>query len=114
MAVILVTEDQPEIRLSVCDTLHAAGHEVVAADTISSACEALGLRNFDLMVSDISLSDGSGRDLAQDVARAGLKILLMTGDPKQMISLEQDGVSYLGKPFAPETLLLQVDLLLKT
>jgi DNA-binding response OmpR family regulator len=114
MAIILVAEDQPEIRLEVCETLHAAGHEVVAADTISSACEALGFKNFDLLVSDISLPDGSGWDLARDVARVGLKILLMTGDPKQMIGLEQDGVRYLGKPFAPEALLRHVDSLLRS
>jgi CheY-like chemotaxis protein len=58
--------------------LECHGHTVVAADTLASALEAASWQNYDLLVSDIQLPDGSGlelmRRIAQDVGTAGIAL----------------------------------------
>lgn len=69
------------------DTLHALehllrqnGYVVATAQDVRSAIEQLGRESFDLLISDLSLPDGTGRDLMQQ-ARNGkpLKGIALTG-----------------------------------
>ena len=60
---ILVVEDEPATSRLMARLLRGLGHEVMTAGTIATALEALETGEFDLIVSDIGLPDGSGLDL---------------------------------------------------
>jgi CheY-like chemotaxis protein len=75
---ILVVEDEPATRRLMARLLGGLGHTVMTAGTIATALEA---DEFDLIVSDIGLPDGSGLDLMQQVvARRGpIPAIALTG-----------------------------------
>ncbi len=78
---ILMVEDEPATRRLMARLLGGLGHRVTASGTIFSALEALEAGEFDLIVSDIGLPDGSGLDLMrQVVARRGpVPAIALTG-----------------------------------
>ena len=56
------------------------GYSVQTADTVSSALRAADCENFDLLICDIGLPDGSGLDLMrQIVARKPIKAIALSG-----------------------------------
>ena len=81
---ILVVEDEPATRRLMARLLQSLGHEVIASGTIAGGVEAVesaGPRDFDLIVSDIGLPDGSGLELMRRVvARRGpIPAIALTG-----------------------------------
>ena len=100
---VLVVDDAAPIRDFVAGRLEEAGYEVVTAASTRTAAEALGAETFDLLLTDISLPDGSGAVLARSarVVRPDLPVVLMSG------SEEIDDVfdAALTKPFDERALL---------
>jgi signal transduction histidine kinase/CheY-like chemotaxis protein len=61
---ILLVEDHPDTRVLMRKLLASFGHEVTAVGTVGEARTNIGDgRRFDVLVSDISLPDGSGLEL---------------------------------------------------
>ena len=56
MGRILVVEDDQWSRRIVCELLEMRGHEVIAADTVASAREALGTGQPEVVLLDICRS----------------------------------------------------------
>ena len=109
--VLLVVEDDPKVRKLSVRVLRGLGYTVLEAETAEQASE-LAARNLGvihLLVADVVLRGGSGRDLA-DLLRArwpGMKVLFVSGYTDDAIirhGVEQRGVSFLAKPFAPQAL----------
>ncbi len=50
--------------------LTAEGHTVETAGDVATALELAGQHDFDLLLSDLGLPDGSGHDLMRNSARA--------------------------------------------
>lgn len=78
---ILIAEDDTAVRKFVLRALANAGHDVVAAEDGQQALEALETDQFDLLLSDIVMSELDGIALALKVSKdwPDLPILLMTG-----------------------------------
>ncbi|MHC5538277.1 ATP-binding response regulator, partial [Singulisphaera rosea] len=78
---ILLVEDEPATLRLLAKLLRGLGHEVTAAETIAAALEAEAEGDFDLIISDIGLPDGSGLRLMQQViARRGpVSAIALTG-----------------------------------
>ena len=78
---ILLVEDEEKTRRLMTRLLHGLGHDVTPAGTIAAALQAEGAHDFDLIISDIGLPDGSGLDLIrQVVARRGpVAAIALTG-----------------------------------
>jgi CheY-like chemotaxis protein len=78
--ILLVEDEQATLRLMAW-LLRGAGHRVTAAGSISSAMEAVQAGDFDLVISDIGLPDGSGLELMRRaVARRGaVPAIALTG-----------------------------------
>ena len=78
---ILVVEDEPATLRLMARLLRGLGHEVTTAGTIAAALEVSEAGEFDLIVSDIGLPDGSGLDLMRRVvARRGpVPAIALTG-----------------------------------
>jgi signal transduction histidine kinase/ActR/RegA family two-component response regulator len=60
---ILLVEDHPDTRILMARLLERMGHEVRATGTRAAALDLLQTDPFDVLLSDISLPDGSGLDL---------------------------------------------------
>jgi CheY-like chemotaxis protein len=105
-ATILVVEDEALVRDVVCAVLRQGGDVVLEAAT-GAAAEAVCRQHpgaIHLLVADVMLPDANGLDLARRLVRLrpGVKVLLMSGD------IPQGGYPWLGKPFAPPSLVQKV------
>ena len=86
--------------------------------TVGAALAALKLGDFDLILLDLSLPDGDGRDILRDLrrGRGGARILVATAraDVVQRIEVLDEGADdYLVKPFSVDELLARVRALLR-
>jgi len=60
---ILLVDDHPDTCVALERLLTLRGHHVIAAQSIRAAMEAAESNQFDLLVSDVGLPDGSGMEL---------------------------------------------------
>jgi len=68
---ILLVEDHEDSARLMQRILQRAGHQVIRAADVDTAWRAAQERGFDLLLSDISLPDGSGHDLMRRLRQAG-------------------------------------------
>ena len=106
-AVVLVVEDEPDVRMIVVDVLEDIGYTVLAAADGASGLNILDSQTrIDLLISDVGLPDGiNGRQLA-DAARqrrSDLKVLFITGYAEGSTAgsgLLDEGMQVMTKPFS--------------
>jgi CheY-like chemotaxis protein len=109
---ILLVEDDPDVLLLFQEVLVDAGYQVDAAATCREASNLLGLREYDLLLSDGRLPDGSGIMLA-DIAKARrIPALIVTGYVVWLLErhpkLDINAYKVLHKPVTPQVLLAKV------
>jgi PAS domain S-box-containing protein len=86
---ILLVEDHVDTARALCRLLDRSGHEVTTAYSMAEAMEELEKGEFDLMLSDIGLPDGTGLELMRKVrAISNLPAVALTG-----FGMEEDVVS---------------------
>lgn len=98
---ILVVEDHFDIAQMMVLMLRTLGHEAKAAPTVAAATEVAGTQEFDLLISDYSLPDGTGVDVLKKLKPTGLnRAILVTAFGRQyQKQAEQAGFQkYLVKP----------------
>jgi two-component system CheB/CheR fusion protein len=71
---ILLVEDHPDTARIMARLLKAEGHHVTRAASVSSALAAADSGEFDVLMSDLGLPDGSGYDLMEQLVQRGRKI----------------------------------------
>jgi PAS domain S-box-containing protein len=78
---ILVVEDEPATLRLMARLLAGLGHEVRTAGTMSAALERVESGDFDLIVSDIGLPDGTGLELMRRIValRGPVPAIALTG-----------------------------------
>lgn len=118
---ILVVEDEPALRTLVCSLLKREGYSVHSA---ANAEEALALCKsakgaIRLLLSDVILTQSSGRELAQQILaiQPGIKIMFMSGYNDDIIlqhRIQEMGVPFLQKPFTRDALARKVREVLDT
>jgi CheY-like chemotaxis protein len=105
MATILIVEDTPANLALATKLLHAAGHEVLAADTAAAGIALATQRLPDLVLLDLGLPDVDGwealRRLRSEPRGRGLRVVAFTahamvGDRERALAAGFDG--YLSKP----------------
>jgi len=110
---VLVVDDHDETRELVARHFVRSSYAVAMAACCRDAEELLRERDFDVLVLDVMLPDGSGIDLCARLRRNGvaLPILLLTarGDVRDRVGgLEAGADDYLVKPFALAELVARV------
>jgi signal transduction histidine kinase/ActR/RegA family two-component response regulator/HAMP domain-containing protein len=68
---ILLVEDHIDSVCPIQSFLQASGCQVTTAESVEAALQAAAHEDFDLLVSDIGLPDGSGQDLIQRLRETG-------------------------------------------
>ena len=66
---MLLVEDHRDTRLVLSNLLKRYGHDVLSAETVHDALEALDQTRFDMLLSDIGLPDGDGCELVGEAKR---------------------------------------------
>jgi PAS domain S-box-containing protein len=82
---ILLVEDHADTVKILTWLLKSAGHLVETAGDIRTALERIGHEEFDLLISDLGLPDGSGVDLMRELRLRGYKLpgIALTGYGQQ-------------------------------
>jgi DNA-binding response OmpR family regulator len=100
---ILVVEDEESISQPFAEALRRAGFEAVVTGTAAGALE-LAESEPDLVVLDLSLPDGDGRDVCRELRRrSDVPILMLTARGTEMdriVGLELGADDYVVKPFS--------------
>jgi PAS domain S-box-containing protein len=112
---ILVVEDQREVRELTVKMLRAHGYTVHEAESASDAlsfCRA-SREHLDLLVTDVVMPGMNGQELARQMKEImpGVRVLFMSGYPDDIVTHEgllDARSNYLQKPFTPEALARKV------
>lgn len=103
---VLLTEDDPNIRIALAEYLGSLGFEVLQAKDGVDALEVAAAHKgeIDLLVTDLVMPRMSGPELAQQllIERAELKVIFVSGYPPGAIreyGVPADDVVFLQKPF---------------
>jgi two-component system OmpR family response regulator len=115
--VILVVEDDRDIRSLLADFLKREGFTVEVAEDGTAADRALARIKPDLVVLDLMLPGEDGLSICRRLrARAATPILMLTAkndDIDRIVGLELGADDYLGKPFNPRELLARIRAILR-
>ena len=119
MGTILLVEDQAAIRMLAEDVLTDAGHRVLTAPGGKAALQLVEKHrgDIDLLVTDVVMPEMSGPELSAQLTRSrpGLIVLYISGYTNHALlhrGVIEQGISFLQKPFLPESLLAKVNELL--
>jgi CheY-like chemotaxis protein len=114
---ILVVDDEPMVRTVTSKLLRLKGHVVMEADGGHAALQMMGEAGppaIDLVVTDLSMPDMNGRELADQlrVRFPRLPILLLTGDTDADVG-DSSVDMVVKKPFRLEALEAEIQRLLR-
>jgi DNA-binding response OmpR family regulator len=103
---VLVVDDDPAIRLLCRVNLELDGHTVAEAATLDDAREIIVDDSFDLVILDVHVAGGDGRDLLAELrtTKPELPVALLTGSADRNELLRTGADALIPKPFTLEEL----------
>lgn len=107
--VVLVVDDEPDIRELLELTLMRMGLEVDAAASVSEAKARLEAKSYDLCLTDMRMPDGEGLEVVQYISEHGMDIpvavITAYGSTENAVAaLKAGAFDYLSKPVSLEQL----------
>ncbi|WP_336579633.1 response regulator [Alcaligenes sp. CHO6] len=116
-AQILIVEDESNIRRFVRIALEQEGMAVIEASTLAQARMDAATRRPDLMIVDLGLPDGDGKDLIRDLRGWVYSPILVLSardrEEEKVAALNAGADDYLAKPFGVPELLARIRALLR-
>ena len=111
---IFVVDDEPSVTGSLEVILSGAGFEVLTANSFAAATAILNRTSFDLVITDLRISDASGIDLIKHIKRntPETEVILMTAYGSLDITIEAikaGAYYYLEKPYTSDRLFTLLD-----
>ncbi len=115
---VLVVEDDPHIRLGLCDALRGENYDVTECGTGTHALGQLRQARPDLVILDLMLPGKSGYDLCREIRaqKNRVPILMLSAKGQEIdkvVGLELGADDYVTKPFSLRELLARVHALLR-
>lgn len=115
---ILVVEDDRELNKTVCSFLNLSGYEATGCLNANDAYDALFESVFDLIVSDIMMSEIDGFEFARNVRETNDNIPILFMTARDDIASKQRGFKigvddYMVKPIDLDELFLRIGALLR-
>nr|CRI42704.1 Acetoacetate metabolism regulatory protein AtoC [Chlamydia pneumoniae] len=106
---ILVVDDEPLLRDFLSELLTSQGFIPDTAENLRNALQMIRSRDYDLVISDMSMPDGSGLDLIKIIKQSSphTPVLVVTayGSIENAVeAMHQGAFNYLTKPFSSEAL----------
>lgn len=115
--VILVVDDEPQIRRFLRASFGVHDYGIVEASSAKEGLRAATTRNPDLIVLDLGLPDGDGKDLIRDVrtwTEVPIIVLSVRDDEREKVAaLDLGADDYLSKPFGMDELMARVRVCLR-
>lgn len=103
MALVLVVDDEPDVRQLLGRVIRKAGHDVMEAESANAALAAMETRPADVVFSDIQMPGHDGRwltmELRQRYPRSAVVLATSVTDLEPAMTLQFGVLSYLIKPF---------------
>jgi len=113
MKKVLLVEDDAALGRGVCLALDSESVTVTRCENLLQGRRALEAADFDLLILDVSLPDGSGLDLLREARRSGaVPIILLTANDLEtdiVAGLESGADDYITKPFSLAVLRARVN-----
>lgn len=115
---ILLLEDDTSLAEGLCYFLKKNSYEADAAKTVKAARELLAKKQYDLLLLDVTLPDGSGFEICEGVRnqRNRVPVIFLTASDEEMNvirGLDSGGDDYIVKPFRLGELLARIRALLR-
>jgi two-component system response regulator RegX3 len=114
---ILFVEDEEGISQPFSNALRRAGFEPILAATAAAAESALAANEPDLVLLDLALPDGDGRDIARRIREQGeTPIIMLTArgtEADRVIGLELGADDYVVKPFSSAEVIARIRAVLR-
>jgi two-component system, OmpR family, response regulator RegX3 len=114
---ILVVEDEEAISEPLAEHLERDGFDAEVAGTLSAARDAYERQAPDLILLDVMLPDGDGRDLARDIRKSSdVPIIMLTARGEEIdrvLGLELGADDYVVKPFSARELSARIRAILR-
>ena len=114
---ILVVEDEQAISEPLVESLEREGFDAQVAASVGDAEAAFDEREPDLVLLDVMLPDGDGRDLCRDLrARSEVPIIMLTARGEEIdrvVGLELGADDYVVKPFSARELAARIRAILR-
>lgn len=115
---ILVIEDEPGVQENICMLLKSEDYAVDATATALDGAFMLAENDYDAVILDIILPDGSGLDVLKEFRKTGkaVPVLILSalgGTEDRVSGLDIGADDYLVKPFEPAELMARVRALVR-
>jgi two-component system, OmpR family, KDP operon response regulator KdpE len=108
-SLVLVVEDEPQIRRLVCQTLESNGYRTVDAESGSRGLQLIATSRPDLVIIDLGLPDIDGAEIITRVrAQSNVPILVLSArdrEQEKIKALDAGADDYLTKPYGTGELL---------
>ncbi len=117
MIKILLVEDDKSIVANLTEFLTSEGYHVQSASGQSAALAAIASQSFDLVLLDISLTDGNGFSVCRAIkSDYNIPVIFLTasGDEYSTVTgFELGADDYIAKPFRPRELVTRIKNILR-
>ena len=113
---VLVVEDEESISEPLAAALSRAGFEVRVAASASEGLRLFGAERPDVVLLDVMLPDGDGRDVLREIRPSRVPVVLLTARSDQIdkvVGLELGADDYVTKPFDTAELIARVRAVLR-
>ena len=114
---ILVVEDEESISGPFAEALRRAGFEALVTGTAAGALELAADAEPDLVMLDLALPDGDGRDVCRELRRrSDVPIVMLTARGTEMdkvVGLELGADDYVVKPFSAREVISRIRAVLR-
>ncbi|HEX5468865.1 MAG TPA: response regulator transcription factor [Gaiellaceae bacterium] len=114
---ILAIEDERSIAEPLAEALRREGFDVQVAESAAAGLEAFSSRPPDLVLLDVMLPDGDGRDVLREIRRMSrVPVVMLTARGEEMdrvLGLELGADDYVTKPFSAAELVARMRAVLR-
>ncbi|MBA2616262.1 MAG: response regulator transcription factor [Actinobacteria bacterium] len=114
---VLLVEDEESIAEPLAAALGREGFEVLTETTAADALAAFGRRSPDIVLLDVMLPDGDGRDVLREIrARSRTPVVMLTARGEELdrvLGLELGADDYVTKPFSSAELVARMRAVLR-
>jgi DNA-binding response OmpR family regulator len=110
---LLIVDDDADLRGAVAEQLQAEGFDTLEAENGAEGVAAAESQKPDLILLDVDLPDGDGRDICREIRRRGVAspVIMLTAaasDEDTVQGLESGANDYVTKPYKFAVLLARI------